>query len=204
MEVDGDECTQQLTWRGAKEQGIAESDGPDASVAVARLNVPSNLVSGRQKPVRAPSLSTLSLMVLSVLAGCAEAGPVPHQTVDQAEGGKAASATALPSVVWYVGQRVPISPNFTCSDRSRRVWFRVEGGSVEMRSSRHRRLAVPKPMLAGTVSSEGNMALRSIGAARSAVGRIQGDQLTASDVPDLMVLGRTRDTCSFRYEATRR
>lgn len=171
----------------------------------ARSNAPADLASGERSRVRVPSLGTLSLMALGFLAGCTAARPVSHQTmVDQARGGQAASATAAPSVVWYEGERVPAGPDPTCSDRASRVWFRVEGGSVEMRSSRHRGLAISKPMLAGTVSPDGEMALRSVGATRSAVGQINGDHLTASDLPDLMVLGRTRATCSFRYKATRR
>lgn len=188
-----------------KDKGSQKSMCPMRPCPQARSNAPVDPACGGRRLVRAPSLSRLSLMVLGFLAGCAEAGPVSHQTMlNQAGGSQAPSATAAPSVVWYEGQRVPVGPDFTCLGRSQKVWFRVEGGLVEMRSSRHRGLAVSKPMLAGTVSTDGAMALRSVGAARSAVGRIQGDHLTASDVPDLMVLGRTRGTCGFRYEATRR
>ncbi len=205
MEAGDDECSLHPAWRDLQKQGLRKAMRPLRPCQQARSNVTPDLVCGGRKLVRLPSLSRLGLVVLGFLASCAEAGLVSHQRMpDRAGGGEAASATSAPSVIWYEGQRVPGGADSTCSGRSQKVWFRVEGGLVEMRSSRHRGLAASKPMLAGTVSPDGEMALRSVGAARSAVGRIQGDHLTASDVPDLMVLGRTRGTCGFRYEATRR
>lgn len=104
---------------------------------------------------------------------------------------------------WYRGQRLPVSRNGACSDRPRKVWFRVEHGQVEVVTSRHRHSARLRPLLTGTVSAYGELALRT-GTGHAVTGRIDGDNLTASDLPETAVLGETRSGCLHRFEAFRR
>jgi hypothetical protein len=85
------------------------------------------------------------------------------------------------------------------------VWFEVDDGTIEMRSSRRRRGARRKADLWGTVAASGELALRQAGGKRSVVGRIDGDRLTAADVPERQTFqGGDRIPCFYRYEATRR
>jgi hypothetical protein len=139
-------------------------------------------------------------MVVPLLAGCV------------AEGGGAPAAVARDAPVpeattrfdgWYRGRQLPLALSPTCRENPRSVWFRVENGVIEMRSSRHRHSAVQRPILVGTVSPGGEVALRGDTSDRLAAGQIDGDQLIASDQSGPVVPREGHSHCLHRYEAVR-
>jgi len=104
---------------------------------------------------------------------------------------------------WYQGRRVPVSSVFTCREQPRIVWFRVEDGGIEMRSARHRRSAVGAAIMGGRIAADGQIVLRGISTDTMAAGRIDGETLTASDLPGEAVVRDGQSVCLHRYEATR-
>ncbi len=134
---------------------------------------------------------------MSLGAGCAQPGEAP------------ARAAAMPAAPvgelaryngWYQGHGVPVTPGVNCRDRTHSVWFRVEDGLVEMRSSRHRRSAVTPALLSGTLSPGGQVALRGATLESLAAGQIAGRRVTVEDASPVVVRDG-RPSCRYRYEA---
>lgn len=136
----------------------------------------------------------LAFAVMPLLASCsapASPGAAPAREINTRLDG------------WYRGQRIPLSSTAFCRDQPRKVWFRVERGAVEVLTSRHRRSARMRPLLTGTVSYDGEMALEH-DAGHRATGRVEGDRVTAQDLPEAVAeLRHERNACVHRYEATR-
>lgn len=145
-------------------------------------------------PRKTWSVLAFVMALMPLLACCAapsSSGVVPAREINTRFDG------------WYRGQRLPVSDNLFCRDRPRKIWFRVERGGVEVLTGRHRRARL-RPLLSGTVSVDGVVALgREAG--HFATGRIEGDQLTAADLPTAVAEpGSERSACLHRYEAVRR
>lgn len=102
----------------------------------------------------------------------------------------------------YQGQQISIGTAPGCRKEPRTVWFRIRDGLVELRTSRHRHSAVQRPIMTGTVTPHGEIALDRDGSERRAAGRIAGDRLTAEEIPTIGA-ARTGGGCGYRYEATR-
>ena len=140
-----------------------------------------------------------------LLSGCAGSGGAIGSGASSA----AAAAGRKRFDGWYQGRQIPSGTNSAsaCRSRAREVWFGVEGGAIEMRTSRHRRNR-RKLSLLGTVSADGSVAMRQADGGRSVVGRIEGDRLAAASVQDAQDLQAVqaggRPPCAYRYEATRR
>ncbi len=113
-----------------------------------------------------------------------------------------AGATAGLFDGWYRGQQIPTSFDFACRGRTRSIWFHVQDGLIDLRSSRRHR-GIWKPEQTGTVSSGGDVALRGTKSSSFAVGRIADGRLTAADIPDPLVAQAGRTPCTSRYEAVR-
>lgn len=145
-------------------------------------------------------MAVLALLVVPLLAGCAQEGPAPA-----GEGGQAAAVAGDVTRFegWYRGQQVPVSFGANCRALPREVWFHVERGLIQMQTSRHRRSSVWNPILAGTLSPDGGVALRGTKSNRSAFGQIEGDRLTAADAPEAADLQDGKTVCAYRYEAMR-
>ena len=130
-------------------------------------------------------------------AGCAQQGEAPARATPApaAPVGEAARYNG-----WYQGHGVPVSPGVNCRDRTHSIWFRVEDGLVEMRSSRHRRSAVTPALLTGTLSPDGQVALRGTSFEGLAAGQIAGGRVTVEDASPV-VMRDGRPSCRYRYEA---
>ena len=130
-------------------------------------------------------------------AGCAQQGEAPA---------RAAPAPAAPAGEvaryngWYQGHGLPVSPGVNCRERTHSVWFRVENGLIEMRSSRHRRSAVTPALLTGTLAPDGRVALRGTSSEGFSAGQIVGGRVTVEDVSPVQVRD-ARPSCRYRYEA---
>ncbi len=142
------------------------------------------------------------LLVCAFLLGCAGGG---------VGGGGGSAATPADRGRFnglYQARQHPSGTNSAsaCRSRAREVWFAVEDGAIEMRTSRHRRNR-RKLSLLGTVSADGSVAMRHADGGRSVVGRIEGDRFTASTVQEAQdlqaVQGGGKVPCDYRYEATR-
>ena len=137
------------------------------------------------------------LACCALLAGCAGAGP----------DGVAAPVRATGFEGWYQGRQSPLSINApSCRGRARAVWFEVENGAIEMRNAKGRRIPRKRGLL-GTVSAEGDVAMRPSGGGRGVSGRIDGERLIAATAPAADGVEAPsaggKPACAFRYEATR-
>lgn len=141
----------------------------------------------------------LALTAIPLLAGCA--GDSATAAAPQTAPGR---ETNTRFDGWYRGQQLPVSASMSCPDRPRTVWFRVEKGWVEMRTARHRRSATQRPLLTGTVSAGGELALGGDLARHTVTGRIEGEHLTASVAAGRLVQRSGQASCLHRYEAIRR
>lgn len=141
------------------------------------------------------------LLCALLLPGCAAGG-----SGTGTGGGPPADRSRFNGV--YQARQHPSNTNSVsaCRGRAREVWFVVEDGGIEMRTSRKRRNR-RKLSLIGTVSADGSVAMRQADGGRSVVGRIQGDRFTASTVQDAQdlqaVQAGAKPPCAYRYEATR-
>ena len=134
------------------------------------------------------------LLILPLLAGCAGEGAAPQ--------GPAAPEALARFNGLYQGQQIPVGTAANCRKEPHTVWFRIRDGLVELRTSRHRHSAVQRPVMTGTVTPHGEIALDRDGSERRAAGRIAGDRLSAAEIPTVNA-AQTGDGCSYRYEAAR-
>lgn len=134
------------------------------------------------------------LLILPLLAGCAGEGAAPR--------GLAAPEALARFNGLYQGQQIPLGAEPTCRKEPHTVWFRIRDGLVELRTSRHRHSAVQRPIMTGTVTPRGEMALDRDGSERRAAGQITGDRLTATEIPAANA-AQTGVGCNYRYEARR-
>ena len=155
----------------------------------------------RRAAAAAASLACALLLLLGCAAGTGFGG-----------GGGGSSASAPDRGRFnglYRARQYPSGTNSTssCRSRAREIWFAVEDGSIEMRTSRQRRNK-RKLSLLGTVSADGSVAMRQADGGRSVVGRIEGDRLSAATVQDAQDLQAVqaggKPPCAYRYEAIRR
>jgi hypothetical protein len=108
----------------------------------------------------------------------------------------------------YRARQYPSGTNSasSCRTRAREIFFAVENGSIEMRTSRQRRNK-RKLSLLGTVAADGSVAMREVDGGRSVIGRIEGDRFTAATVQDAQDLQAVQagasPPCAYRYEGTR-
>ncbi|MBP0491236.1 hypothetical protein [Roseomonas indoligenes] len=135
------------------------------------------------------------MLVSCLLAGCAGGGATPP---DPAARQALARFDGL-----YQGQQIPSVVGGNCRTQSRTVWFRVRDGDVELRSSRRRHSAVQRPIMAGRVRPDGEIALNRDGSDRFAAGQIVGNRLTVTEVPPAVGALASGTTCLYRYEAER-
>jgi hypothetical protein len=143
--------------------------------------------------------------VVAVLACCA---PLLGCAGGSGPSGAAAPDRSGRFEGWYQGRQIPSSINASaCRSRAREVWFKVEGGTIEMRNSRHHRNRRKLGML-GTVTADGSVAMRQGEGGRSILGRIENGRLTAATVEDAQdlqaVQGGGKIPCAYRFEAARR
>ncbi len=152
-------------------------------------------------PRRAAAAAAASL-ACALLVGCAGSGA-------GGSGSPPAAADRGRFNGLYQARQYPSGTNgvSNCRSRAREVWFAVEDGAIEMRTSRHRRNR-RKLSLLGTVSADGSVAMRQADGGRSVVGRIEGDRLSAATVQDAQDLQAVqaggKPPCAYRYEAIRR
>lgn len=152
-----------------------------------------------------------ALLACALLLGCAGGG-AGSRAGGEAGGGDGGGGPAVADrgrfKGLYKGRQFPSDTNnaLACRGRTREVWFDVEGGTVEMRNSRHRRNR-RKLGLVGTVSADGSVALRHADGGRTVVGRIEGDRLAATTVQDSQTVQAVQAggkvPCAYRYDATR-
>ncbi|MCR0981100.1 hypothetical protein [Roseomonas populi] len=135
------------------------------------------------------------MLVSSLLAGCAGGAAAPP---DPAARQALARFDGL-----YQGQQIPSGATGNCRTLPRTVWFSVRGGAVELRSSHRRHSAVQRPMMAGTVREDGEVAMNRDGSDRFAAGRIDGDRLAVTEIPGPIGPLTSGNTCIYRYEAER-
>jgi hypothetical protein len=139
-------------------------------------------------------VTTLVLLILPLLAGCAGEGAASQ--------GPAAPEGLARFNGLYQGQQIPVGAEPACRREPHTVWFRIRDGLVELRTSRHRHSAVQRPIMTGTVTSRGEIALDRDGSERRAAGQITGDRLTATEIP-ITSAAQPAAGCGYRYEATR-
>ena len=151
----------------------------------------------------AAGAAAASLACALLLLGCAAGG---------GSGGGGGSAASAPDRGRFNGlyraRQYPSGTNSTssCRSRAREIWFAVEDGSIEMRTSRQRRNK-RKLSLLGTVSANGSVAMRQADGGRNVIGRIEGERFTAASVQDRQDLQAVQagasPPCAYRYEGTR-
>ena len=134
------------------------------------------------------------LLILPLLAGCAGEGAAPQSPA-------APEALARFNGL-YQGQQIPLGAEPTCRKEPHTVWFRIRDGLVELRTSRHRHSAVQRPIMTGTVTPQGGIALDRDESERRAAGQITGNQLTVTEIPTVSA-AQTGSDCTYRYEAVR-
>ena len=135
------------------------------------------------------------MLVSSLLAGCAGGTAAPP---DPAAQQALARFDGL-----YQGQQLPSGVVGNCRVQPRTVWFRVRDGVVELRSSRRRHSATQRPIMAGRVRADGELALNRDGSDRFAAGRIEGNRLSVTELPPAIGPLTGNSTCLYRYEAER-
>lgn len=152
--------------------------------------------------VATKTVCTAQCLVLLILAGCA--APASDAVLrNQAIFPDATSVSAASFDGWYEGRQLSVGQTAVCRAQEKKVWFRVHGQGIEMYASRHRRSAVRRILLDGSVAADGRLVLRPQALDRSASGLIRGDTLMASDFPQEMDIVMPRHSCTYRYEATR-
>ena len=139
----------------------------------------------------------LRLTCCAPMLGCAAPGPAGSPAAPVRKGYEG----------WYQGRQSPLSINApSCRGRARAVWFEVENGAIEMRNAKGRRIPRKRGLL-GTVSAEGDVAMRPAGGGRGVAGRIDGERLVAATAPTADGVEAPgaggKPACAFRYEATR-
>ena len=132
---------------------------------------------------------------MALVAGCAQQGGAPAATATAPPAGEVARFNG-----WYEGRGTRVGPAMNCREQTRSIWFRVENGLVEMRPSRHRRTAVAAPILTGTLSPDGQVALRGTSSQGLTAGQIAGGRVTVEDASPVAVRD-WRNACRYRYEA---
>ena len=149
-----------------------------------------------------PGAAAASLACALLLFGCAAGSGIGG-------GGSVASAPDRGRFNGlYRARQYPSGTNSasSCRSRAREIWFAVEDGSIEMRTSRQRRNR-RKLSLLGTVSADGSVAMRQVDGGRSVIGRIEGDRFTAATVQDAQDLQAVQagasPPCAYRYEGAR-
>ncbi|WP_338661220.1 hypothetical protein VQH23_13330 [Pararoseomonas sp. SCSIO 73927] len=135
------------------------------------------------------------MLVSSLLAGCADGGTAPP---DPAARQALARFDGL-----YQGQQLPSGAVGNCRAQPRTVWFRVRDGVVELRSSRRRHSSTQRPIMAGRVRADGELAMNRDGSDRFAAGRIEGNRLAVTELPPSIGPLAGGSTCLYRYEAER-